>query len=252
MPALIADTLQIEDFLGGTLTAAERQRLAAMQVGIEAQIRRLCGWNISQQTRVEYHPKVERSDAPHPLLGGDLHFIANPASVRQGLDVIQLDEGFVRSVASVKINVAAAGHDSDFDDIAAEPATTYRLNVDEHNATDDTVLCRDGQLIRIGGAWPTRSGSVRVQYTNGFTAVELTELYPDILFAIVEEVAMRFRASQPLTTQGGAYPVSSKRIQDYAVTYATDMATTGQVSRGKLSTALQDALWPWMHLQIGV
>ena len=101
-------------------------------------------------------------------------------------------------------------------------------------------MSRSGQLIRRGAAWPTRPRTVKVVYQAGLTAADLDGPFSDIKFALLDEVALRFREAkrrQAVDATFGGVIHSESIGGEYTVSYETSESTATaltDVSRERL------------------
>ena len=232
----IVDLSEIIIYLGlqATLVDADKGLLTMLKTHVENDARRYVRHNITQPVNdyVEFHPRMDRTRFGAEIieLSGDVVSFQQ-ASI--GGNIIQLDHIYVRSITEVREDFdgyfGSEANDFPAGSVLTE-GTDYYMRVEERIGSTD--LNKTGHLIRRSGNWPSRAGTVKVTYNAGFTAAELDSEYTDIKFAIIEEVASRFKKSKTMGgIEAGGGPLRSFSIGGeitVAFDTSTDATKTGQ------------------------
>jgi hypothetical protein len=230
--------------LGSNVTPADSGLIQMLKAMVENEARAFCGHNITQPVEpiVEYLPQPGGQLRVEPLL----RHRESWNELSEADTILQLSQPFVRQAGlEVRVDLAAAAGqgDGDFgDETLLQIGTDYLLDMDE------TAMSRSGQLIRRGAAWPRRPRTIKVLYQAGLTASDLDGPFSDIKFALIEEVALRFREVK--RRQGGNVPlgglIRSESIGgEYKVAYET-----GEAPTGAMAEVTRDRLAPYLRLPL--
>lgn len=235
--------------VGGITTDDDRQVLQSVQSIVEGQIRDYLNWDVTQGTHVELHPAIDRVDQVHPLLLLNETHRPNLAAQFNGLNVVTLSKGYVRSITSVIID-ETANTASDFSGGIPISSEEYQLDTDFVDS-DGNETSVSGMLIRRWANWPVRARSMQVTYLSGFTDLELATRYPDIKGAVAEEIAGRMAAAKKLVDSAGEFPVSGFSFGGYSEQYDVSDKNALSIVRGQLSGAAKAQLSKYKHLKLG-
>lgn len=207
---------------------------------IEAAARRFVRHGISQDTYTEYHRRrdigyVDRSGGHYELVGTKVYNSINKS--REG-HILQLNNGFVRSVASVYEDFSAESGQGATDFGASTlltAGTEYKIEWQEED------LSKSGRLIRIQRAWSTKPGTIKVTYTAGLSQSELSDQYSFIKMALMDELKNRYNSAR--SQRQSFYGPVKKEVWhgDKTVEYAVDTKT---MARTGLSLETMSALQP--------
>lgn len=224
----IATLQQIRDFLGCTSPADERL-IATLQPMAESVLCAHLGFNPVQATYTHFLPTSD-DFTTDDINGLDVVNDKVVFDVDSATNRLYVPQRPIRSITSIYEDVASEGGQgsSDFSGMALAAGTDYYIDY------TTSGVGWSGCLVRITGTWPARRRTVKVTYVAGFTAAELlagTILGPDdmssialLQYAAILTVAAAYgeaKRYQPGVT-GAVGPISSERLADYAVTYATD------------------------------
>jgi hypothetical protein len=201
---------------------------------IEKDIEQFLGWNPERRAYTRTYPKGEPG-------GRDDYFVGAYGVIpRAGgtTDVLQLDHKYVLDDGILNVQECAGAY------YGKAPGTTWQtltkgqdfvLEVDQDESSDGGHVSRSGHLIRMGTEWPKSRGSVKVTYTAGFTATELSGIMggeadytnaSDIKLAVLQSIGRAYNQakmhqySQATGRPGGL--VSSESIDGYS--YSLDGA----------------------------
>jgi len=235
--SLFADVLP---FLGkgGSATDQELGFLNAILGPIEQAVKDFTGTSIEQATYTHYLPMVDTGGMFATEFGtwwerrGDKAVEISAASTGAGNRLI-LPEVPVTAVSAVYEDSDAYGgqQSGDF------PASSELTAGDDYWLWQwESGMCRSGIVVRRGGPWPSRPGTVKVQYTAGWTADQLaTGVASPVKLAVLIAVKRAFAA------WGEGANVKSEKIGDYAVTYAVEDAAS------RLPKQSRKLLVPYLH-----
>lgn len=225
---------------GGSATDQEVGFLNSLVPAIEQSVKDLTGTAIEQSTYTHYLPMIDSGGGFASEFGtwwekrGGLAVEVAAVSVAAGNRLI-LPEVPVTIISAVYEDVDAYGGQQAGDFPSASELTA---GTDYWVWQFESGMCRSGILVRRGGPWPSRPGTVKVQYTAGWTAAQLTTgIASPIKLAVL--IAVR-RAFASWGAGGGA--LKSERIGDYAATYAVDQAAS------RLPKESRKLLTPYIHV----
>jgi len=236
---LFADVLP---FLGkaGSATASETAFLNSVLPTVEQAVKDFTGTAIEQATYTHYLPMVDAGGAFAADLGsmwvkrGDKAVELRAASVSAGNRLI-LPEVPVTAVSAVYEDADAYGGQQSGDFPAASELTA---GDDYWVWQHESGMCRSGILVRRGGPWPSRPGTIKVQYTAGWTAGQLTTgMASPIKLAVLLGVRQEFASWGP---GGGA--LKSERMGDWTGTYAVEEVAS------RLPKKARKLLVPYIHV----
>lgn len=193
----------------------------------ESQARAFVGHCISQNTIThEYQRRedigcgIERS-ADVIDITGDTVYVGGGAISNEG-HILQLDNGFVRSITEVREDPAArfGQGSSDFGASTVLTAgTNYFLELDRSG------LSRAGRVHRVNGAWSSAPGTIRITYVAGFTKAELADEFAYVKQALLEDMQAKFMALRSQRSAGGGPVKKESYVGDYTVEYDTGRAS---------------------------
>jgi hypothetical protein len=234
-----------------------RTRMRAIRTQVENAARRFVRHNITQPSSdyIEIHP-IRRGTGHvavteyHDVVGDKV--VSSVASNRRSK--IRLRQKFARSITNVweDLNAEFGNGSSDFStSTLLTSGTDYGLQWDASEAG----IAESSMLIRHNRWWPSKPGTVKVQYNAGLTAAELADEYLWVKQALIEEVAQRFyyHHSQAETTFGqttGAPQKEQSIPGDFKETF--DTTTTNLMLLNQLSPRTMRQLMPLKHNLVGV
>lgn len=250
MPAEICRQGEVESYLslGGNLADSDRALLQMLRHFVENIVRRFVGHNVTQPATdyVEYYPKrnlaVPEETGFVQLIGGKVAFeTTSPAG-----DILQLDNIFVRSITTVHEDTNAYADFGGSDFAAATLLTSavdYFLDISESNLSDS------GELVRINRSWSSRRRTIKVTYNAGFTSEELDTTYSDIKFAVIDEIASRFKVAKSKAGADGT-GVGLLKSQTIAGEFSEvfDTESLREITGSELATTSMRRLQPYRKL----
>lgn len=204
----------------------------------EKAVKSFLQWNPERHTVTKYYPKGqvggEYSNWPGDnAVGGDTTWPKRGTGVVSTVggisSVLHLDDKFVIPTGLVVYEYAGAymGQvESDWGD-ALTLGTDYWLELEDENFSET------GHLMRLGASWPKQPGSVKVTYSAGFTADQLSgddDDYDasDIRLATliaVQKAYIQADANRPKSNGRASGPIISETIQGYSYTLASNVAS---------------------------
>ena len=199
---------------------------------VRREAERLCkhymGWDPVRVELTEYYPAAER--------GGDQFYQVGTWGLHDEIggrsNVINLQRAYVLA-SGLAVSEYAGAFMGQYADAAF---TELTLGSQYYLDLDNDYLSLSGQLVRLGATWPKLRGSVKVVYTAGFSATEVSGAMgedtdytdaSDIRLAVLltamevynEAKAQRVRRS----SSGASGPLKSETVPDYS--YTRDAAT---------------------------
>lgn len=159
-------------------------------------------------------------------------------------DVLQLDNGFVRSITDLREDYSAkfGTLGTDFpSDSALSSGDDFYLELDRSG------LSKSGRVIRFGRAWSTLPGTVRITYVAGLTKAELDDEWAFVKLALLEEMQEKFNCLRSRRTSGGGPVRKEIYAGDYTVEYDTQVASR---SVGDLSPETMKKLQPIRRINL--
>ena len=208
------------------LTPSMRALVTRVRNKAENLIREFVGYEIEQQTVVEYFPaknvpvraEGDAAAGGFDLLGGNLVPRSTFPAYRRELVLTQLP---VRSITSVYDNSAAYNvAEGDWPETSLLPTNAYVLDRDREDAP-----VWSGILYRNAGSWSSVPRTIKVTYVAGLTAAELNPVsgrYTEFVHAVQVTCAKMLadiaaRSNMARTGQG---PTTSVSVEDFAASFA--------------------------------
>ena len=205
------------------LTASMRDLVKKVRIKAENLVKEYVGYNIEQATYVELLPSKTLSiraegdltSVGFDLVGGTVVPRSTFPSSRREIVLQQLP---VRSIQAVYDNPSAyntAG--GDWPVGSQLPTNAYFIDRDYEDEP-----CWSGILYRNTGSWGIAARTIRIEYTAGLTAAELSTRYTEFNQAVLVTCAKMLAdiAARSNMVRTGAGPVSSVSIQDFAASFA--------------------------------
>lgn len=242
--------LDVRPFFGSDACDEHDALLRQIKKFTESQARRYVGHGIIEATYTnEYQRRFGAgswdSQAIVDVVGGKVY--TGPAyNVPEG-HVLQLDNGIVRSVTSVREDTSARFNSSG--GFAAATELTEGTDFDIEMNNDDFSV--SGRLIRRNRNWSSIPGTIRVTYVAGLSSAELSDKYLFVKLALLEDMREKFDYQlEKRASSGYAGPVRRESYSgDYSVEYATStrsgsspMSELSEHARGKLQSIRRMAL----------
>lgn len=204
------------------------------------------GWDPERSAKTEYYESTERG-------GGSFYWLGEWGSysdVGGRSDILQLKRKYVLASGLV-VQEFAGAQMGQYTSTAWETLTLgeeYYLDLDNDNVSES------GHLVRLGAQWPKSRGSVKVTYTAGFTATELSGKVTgaadytdasDIQLAVilaVEKSYNEIKAYQRNPSGRAPGPITSESVPDYSYTADASAARTLLGMAADLPPAVQQIL----------
>jgi hypothetical protein len=227
---MIVDPAEIRVALGidSTISDDERALLTLTHVLAEGAVRRFIKYDPEQAARTQYYPRVEpRAQGSGGVWGSN----GTTASFESsgGHDVLQLENLPLRSNTVIRIwEDTDARHNTQ----SGAFGTGTELTIGSDFAPEYDLEDSDGNdvattgMVRRIGSWPTARGSIKVTYTAGYTAAELSGYDSNLdasalKLATLEAAVLAFKRFQAQRkTVRGFLPgnLKSERLGDYNYT----------------------------------
>lgn len=236
---------------GTTVSAELREALTMLQPMVEAEVKRVIGYDIEQATYTEFYPEQESTsqlDGEQLVVGYEL---SQPGGVLipkqrgdKSLATLRLRQLPVRSVTSIYENPSAIGTDADqFPAATLLPANSYKLD------KVDASFCLTGKVFRVYGLWSMQPRVIKVTYVAGYTAAEITALFAPAKMAVL--IAMAYEAAAAvararMAQMGGQ--VASVSIEGFSTSF---VATSPGAFNGQgysLPPEASARLAPWVNI----
>lgn len=221
----------LRPYFGEACDGDDAELLLRMRLFVESAARKFVRHGITQQSYTEFHRKTDigpRDDygvttGVFELIGEKVY---TPSRYNHHGEYLQLDNGFVRSVASVyeDFNAEFGQGSGDFpESTLLTAATDYTIELDESG------LSKSGRLIRIQRGWSTKPGTIKVTYTAGFAASELDGEWSHLKLALLEDLAEAFNSAR--AQKSGGFGTLKKEVvfgdvqREYAVDTKSETTT---------------------------
>lgn len=241
----IADPSEVWLELGLSDSITEEERAVVEQCIIKAEgaVKRHLRYDPMLKRRTEYYP---RQDSGLGVVGGVWEASDTQAYFRQASEAqsseLQLRFIPIRSIPAMEVRIDYDGRSgtragSFGDETIQTEGEGFWANYDMVDS-DGVKICQDG-MLRSMGLWPLAAGTVRVEYTAGYTNAELHGEHADdidvvldaspIWSAVLEEAKRRVEqimVRKKKSTGWSAGPMSSESLGDYKYTIDTSLAKT--------------------------
>lgn len=250
--------------LGSSIAEEERAVVELCIVKAEGAVKQFLRYDPVLARRTEYYPRHRRASGEAELVwetSGDRAFARELSG--GSASELQLQRVPVRAVPAVEVRVDL---NRPFGTVSGAfgPDTVWTEGVDywvNYDAVDGSGanVCRDG-LLRSFGAWPLSPGTVRVEYTAGYTSDEFRggggglDASP-IWAAVLEETKRRVeqvmtrRKKQSIGWVAGL--LSSERLGDYSYSADTSLARALYGNTAMLSDEAMALLQPFVNMGWG-
>lgn len=224
----ITTDAQIITLAGGTMAAEDQAIVSFVRPLAERLVKKFVGFNIEQATYTDLYPLIGQDGMMDMLVDGyeDIggRIVPYNSSMLGSGSYLSTRQKPVRSITSVYENVSAwdtAG--GSWPASALLDPTEYQLDQEEYGG-----LSWSGFVYRRSGVWPTEPRTVKITYVAGLTAAELdpaTGAYAEFAQACYLTAMNGFWLWKQFKTEaaggsGGAGPVVSERLGDYAVSWS--------------------------------
>lgn len=184
--------LDIRPYFGVTACDENADLLKLAKNFAESYARKFVGHGIIQTTYTnEYQRRFQ--------IGGDVHYemvqmvgdTVYSGRETSSLDghILQLDNGFVRSITDLRedANAYFGQGTSDFGaSTALTEGTDFNLEMKDDN------FSKTGRVIRINRDWSSKPGTVRITYSAGLTSSELSNEYLFVKAALLDDMEERY------------------------------------------------------------
>jgi hypothetical protein len=258
----IVDISEVLLQLGLSDSATEEERAIAGTATkrAESAIRKYIGYDPVQERRTEFYPQrdYKRSGSQTVWEATDTGAYQRYLS-EATTDELILRHIPIRSSPAIDLRIDYDGRSGTQTgafavDTRKVEGTDFWPNYDGEDDAGSSV-CRDG-LIRSIGLWPTEAGSVRIEYTAGYTDAELhgdDALVDagDIVDAVIEEAVRRTKKGFVLAKQGIAGFVGgviiSENLGDYKYTIDPDSAKRLFGGTNSLLDSTKEMLEGYVH-----
>lgn len=251
--------------LSGTITEEERAVVEQCIVKAEGVVKWFLRYDPVLRRRTEYYPA---SDGIFDQAESIWEVSATQTYLRQEISgqssELQLRHIPVRSSPAMEVRIDYDGRSGTrTGSFAAETVKTegedFWVNYDMIDS-DGLKICQDG-LLRSMGLWPSAAGTVRVEYTAGYTNAELHGEHADdvdvvldaspIWAAVLEETKRRVEqimVRKKKTMGWMAGPFSSESLGDYSYSIDTSLAKTLYGNVSALSDEAMMLLQPFVNM----
>jgi len=213
---------------------------------VESAVRKFVRHGVSQQTYTEFQRKTDIGSSDvgysrdYELIGDSVY---TASRFQHHGQYLQLDNGYVRSVASVYEDYSATfGSSGDF-----AASTEITEGTDFYLELDEAGMSKSGRLIRENRGWSTRPGTIKITYTAGFAPSELSDEYAFVKHAILREMSEKLDMAR-VQQNGGAGRLKKETIfGDIQREYAVDTKTQ---TRNQLSFSTMSELRPIQTMRL--
>lgn len=240
---------EVKPFFAVACCDADQRVLNMLRGYTESQARAFVGHCISQNTIThEYQRRddigvASDADAQVAEIVGDTVYMSRPAACDHG-HILQLDNGFVRSISELREDPAAVFGQggSDFGASTVLTAgTNYFLELDRAG------LSRSGRVHRRNGNWSSAPGTIRITYVAGLTKAELADEWSYVKLALLEDMQTKFQTLRSKRSGGGGPLKKESYAGDVTYEYAVDMASR---SISELSEGAKSKLQPLRRMAL--
>lgn len=250
----IVTSLDALAFMGeSSPTAAQIMSMDVIRPLAEDAVKSFVGYSIEQATHTHFLPDSDES-------GGDVvgYDVLNNRVYEEreyGPLWLFLPERPVRSITNLYEDPAAYGGQG-----SGDFGASTELTAGTDFFVDWTVsgVSWTGRLERVVTNWSTFRRTIKVVYSAGLSAAELSGTsavrgpqgggVSAFRYAVFMTASMYYREAESLAN-GGVGPIQSERLYDYSVTYAKEMLS--QLSfQYRLPYKVQDVLQPFRRLTL--
>lgn len=239
---ILSMSADIKPFFALACCEADERMLRLLRTWTESAARNYVGHCISQNTITS---EYQRREQVGPVYGGEPEFrdiVGDTVYMgfdapSNGGDILQLDNGFVRSISDLRED-SAARFGTGASDFAAATALTEGTGFAPEY--DKAGLSKSGRIHRINGCWPSSPGTVRITYVAGLTVAELSDEYAFVKQALLEDMQTRFNCMRSQRSAGGGPIKKETYVGDYSVEYDTRAAAAG--GTGQLTESARQKL----------
>jgi len=246
MVDILDKTKDLAPYFGIDCDDPSAESLWRIQSYVESSAKKFVRHGIVQQEYTEFqrHDNIGLTDFD----SGDFELIGDTVYSTQHTQhygqVLQLNNGFVRSVSNVYEDASAYFGQRSGDFPASSELTS---GTDFYMELDNAGISKSGRLIRVSRGWSTKPGTIKVVYTAGFAASELDGEYSFVKMALLEEMRERFNVAR--SQQNSAFGRLKKvtYFGDYQEEYAVDAKVT---VLSQLSMSTMNALQAIKHIDL--
>ena len=233
--------------------------LALIFAGAEKLVKKFIGYNPEYEAGlVEYLPMGDKIVSPRGMSGWEMigtnavEFAGgNSANLLDGFRSLSLQRRPVRSIASVYENPSA--WDTDGGDWPASTLlTASEYQIDYNEKLNSTPLGWSGQILRRSGSWNRGPRTIKITYSAGLTAGELTTDYPELKLAVYDTVIKKFNeysAQQGAAAGGAAGAIVAERLADYSVQFDATSAAYMTGLMIDLPQSAKQILWDFVSMR---
>lgn len=228
---------------------ADQRVLTMLRQFTESQARAFVGHPISQNTITDEYQRREDIgggyDGPpeYQDIVGDTVYMGRGSQDNAG-HLLQLDNGFVRSITEIREDPDARfGQASSA--FAASTALTAGTNY--FLELDRSGLSRSGVVHRVNGQWSIAPGTIRITYVAGLTKAELADEWAYVKSALLEDMQVKFMSLRSQRSAGGGPLKKESYAGDVTYEYAV---SAGGGSICELSEGARAKLQPIRSLRL--
>lgn len=244
LTAILDMATDVRPFFGNP-GAADDALLQKLLKWTEAQARKFVGHGIIQATYTnEYQRKFDYSGCDSDtvsITSNGLIQVGGCISPAGGA-VLQLDNGFVRSITEIREDYAARFAASGYfgSDTLLVDGTDYYLEMDNDN------FSKSGRVIRYGRNWSPAAGTIRITYVAGLSAAELDDEYSFVKLALLDDLRSKFNAvaSERISSGKGGPLKKETYYGDVSFEYETGSASRSSSLVRDLSDSTKSRLQP--------
>lgn len=259
MPIADISEVLLEIGLSASATETEKAIVQSCLTKVESEIKRFLRYDPTQNTHVEYYPRMDFSRQSRE---GVWEVSDTQAFVRylqeSATDELQLKHIPVRAVTDLRVDYdgrAGTRSGSFGSSTIWTEGVDFWPNYEVRDASGTTKLCLDG-IIMSEGRWPNIPGSIKITYLAGYNNAELhgeddtiVDANP-ILTAVIDETVARVQKiySRMKKTRGWALgPLASESLGDYS--YSQDMSALQTLinNKGGLMADTMDRLQEFVN-----
>lgn len=207
MPTLCSNA-DVFTFMGITApTPAQTTLMTMLRTGAEQDVIHFCRWAVVETSMTLYLPRPNVAHGS-TVYTSDFSVGGYPSRTR-----LQLPQMYVTAITDIWEDTSAIGTTGFATD------TKLTANVNYHLETDDGTVSWNAGVLRVDNAWSNIPGTIKAQFTCGFSEALLAGGFYDLRLKTIQECADLW--------------ISRQRMQQVYVT-GLNGDTSGTVAREKL------------------